>query len=188
MDHGFKEVAYGLRVKRQNELLSLAVLFIAAFMWFRSHAASFLSISIAIVLSILWANLFEYVYHRWFDHGPVFGGFFKKRHSRHHEHPRSGCHINFGENPVWSLGVYGLNALPVILMDRLWLHNGVSAVVLTAFVLYVVLIEEIHWRVHLNLWVPFGVGRVHHMQHHGLGDRNFNVCFPIMDWLFGTAK
>lgn len=188
MEHGVKEVAYGLKIKRQNETLSLGVLAVAAFIWHHIHAASEIELAASFGLGLLWANWFEYAYHRWFDHDTIFGSFFKNQHRDHHEKPQSGCHINFGKNPFWSLVTYAMNSIPVVLVDLFFVHSGFSSAVLAAFVLYVVLIEEMHWRIHTDQWLPFGIGRRHHLQHHGTPAKNFNVCFPVFDWIFRTQK
>jgi hypothetical protein len=59
------------------------------------------------------------------------------------------------------------------------------------FVVYVITLEEIHWRIHENEPVPES-WRQYHFAHHGMGKNptggrtKFNIFLPIFDWLFDT--
>lgn len=175
----------GKTVKRRNTIISLAVLIPAAILCHMFHPSA-LTWCIGIFGGLVWANWFEYFYHRWLDHTP--GNFFERKHRAHHAEPEHDGHINFGENPIWTLAVYAINGLPVVLADLYWLHSGISAVLLTAFIFYVLLTEEVHWQIHTGGWVPFKSWRDHHLAHHKRPLSRFNVFFPLFDWLFRTMN
>lgn len=178
-------MATGKQIKQRNTLLSLSIL-IPAFIISYFHPPSFLTCIVGIIGAFVWANWFEYFYHRWLDHTP--GMFFEERHRPHHQHPENQGHINFGENWFWTLAAYLFNGLPIVLADVFWLHNGMSGPVLTTYVLYVIAVEELHWQAHTGGWIPFNLGRAHHMLHHKRPMTRFNVAFPLFDWLLGTLN
>jgi hypothetical protein len=49
--------------------------------------------------------------------------------------------------------------------------------------------EEIHWRIHLNGWLPRGLrfARAYHMSHHDIPNTRYNVFLPLFDLLFGNS-
>jgi hypothetical protein len=137
---------------------------------------------------LLWANWFEYAYHRWADHKP--GSYFEKEHRKHHAHPEDEEHVNLGGGPALTAGMFIVNGLPVVLAD-IWLRVGFSAPVLVAFVIYVLAMEETHWRVHMGGWIPKWV-LAYHLSHHAMGEEptggqtKFNIFVPLFDWVCGT--
>jgi hypothetical protein len=149
---------------------------------------SILTWLIASPVAILWANWFEYAYHRWLDHEP--GSRFEREHRKHHAQPNNEEFHNLGDNPLVTMGMFVVNWTPVLIAD-LFLKIGFSAPVLFAFVLYVLVMEEVHWRIHENEWVP-EAWRRYHYGHHGIGQgatggrSKYNIFLPIFDWLFGT--
>ena len=149
---------------------------------------SILTWLVAVPLGLLWANWFEYAYHRWADHTP--GLYFEKKHRVHHANPDDEDHHNLGDNPLTTIGMFLINWLPVLAAD-VHFKIGFSAPVLVAFVAYVLFMEEVHWRMHTGEWVPES-WRTYHLAHHGLGPKptggrtKYNIFLPIFDWLFGT--
>lgn len=138
------------------------------------------------LVGLLWANWFEYAYHRWADHKS--GSYFERAHRVHHAKPKDERNINLGETGLTTFVMFLVNGGPAILLDGLWLHSGFSAPLLAAFVFYVLAIEEIHWRVHTGGWIPFHLGRRYHLEHHARPTTRFNICVPLFDWIFGTTK
>ncbi len=70
-----------------------------------------------------------------------------------------------------------------------WLRIGIAPGILVGFSLYLVGVEEIHWRVHLGGWFPGMVWiREYHMAHHDIPDGRYNVFFPVFDLLLGNMK
>jgi len=133
---------------------------------------------------LVWANGFEYIYHRWGDHTP--GTRLERLHRVHHAKPSDEKHINLGSGGLATFLMFVVNGGPVVAAD-LWMHNGFSAPLLFAFVLYVVAIEEVHWRAHVGGWLPASL-KAYHLDHHKHPMGRYNICFPLFDLLFGTAK
>jgi len=111
--------------------------------------------------ALVWANLLEYIIHRWLLH--------KKGHSPDHMH-----HHDFPEVPgtfvKWQLWViFAIHA-------ALFMHRPVM--VITWF-LYLIVLEGVHRLMHRWHWG-------YHMLHHGFDDRRFNVWLPIWDFIMGT--
>jgi Fatty acid hydroxylase superfamily len=177
----------GRRVKWINASISTAFLIPATLCATHFHP-SLLTWLITFPLAILWANWFEYLYHRWLDHTP--GLYFEKKHRKHHAAPHDEAFHNLGDSPVDTTGMFLVNWLPLLAADH-WLHIGFSAPALIAFVIYVIVMEEAHWRIHTGAWVPESL-RQYHLAHHGLGNNptggrtKYNIFLPIFDWLFGT--
>jgi hypothetical protein len=54
---------------------------------------------------------------------------------------------------------------------------------------YLIAAEEVHWRIHMNGWLPPGLrfARAYHMSHHDIPNSRYNVFLPLFDWLFGST-
>ena len=139
---------------------------------------------VSFVLALVWANWFEYFYHRWLDHTP--GMYFEAKHRVHHAKPNSEEHTNLGDKPIMTAGMFVVNWIPVLIAD-LFLHWGFSGPVLVGFVFYVLVMEEVHWRAHHGGWIPAS-WREYHLNHHKRPLTKFNIFVPIFDWLFGTIS
>jgi hypothetical protein len=137
-------MAYGLAVKRKNALTAILcggvpAAALAALFWGRPEhwIAGFLA-------GLLWANAFEYVYHRFLLHLPR--SFLGRRHLGHHMAvgtPDEAAHVNLGGSPTWVAALFLINGTPVIILDAT-LGLGVAPAMLAAFSVYVVFVEEIH--------------------------------------------
>lgn len=177
----------GRRLKWLNCLTSASFLIPAYILWSFFHPSASIWI-IGLLSGLLWANWFEYAYHRWLDHTP--GTYFEKMHRLHHAEPRNGEHVNLGSNPFQTFMMFIVNCVPVVGMD-IWLRIGFSTPVMVAFVIYVLTTEEVHWRCHMGGWVP-GVVKEYHLSHHAMGEgptggqTKFNIFMPIFDVLFDT--
>jgi len=67
-------------------------------------------------LGILWANAFEYVYHRWLLHLPR--GRFARSPMMHHTTvgtPQEPEHATFGESPLYVFALFAVNSVPLII-------------------------------------------------------------------------
>jgi hypothetical protein len=143
---------------------------------------------VGLVIGLLWANGFEYVYHRYLLHWPASS--LGKGHLLHHatvgrsEEPE---HVTFGSSPLWVASLFLANGLPVVLIDIIW-RIGITPGILMGFSIYFMAVEEIHWRIHLGGWLPPGLRRArdYHLAHHDTPDARFNVFLPIFDLLFGN--
>jgi len=70
------------------------------------------------------------------------------------------------------------------------LRLAIAPGILTGFTLYLILVEEIHWRIHMGEWLPASMDcvREYHMAHHDIPDGRFNVFFPLFDYVFGVMR
>jgi hypothetical protein len=143
-----------------------------------------------IIIGLLWANAFEYVYHRFLLHWPksVFG----QGHLLHHlttGAPEEPEHVTFGSSPLWVAILFAINGIPALIAD-VCLGLQVAPGILVGFSLYLIGVEEIHWRIHLGGWLPPGLGwaREYHMAHHDIPTGRYNVFFPVFDLVFGNIR
>ena len=148
------------------------------------------AIVIGLAAGLLWANFFEYAYHRWVLHWPDTDAF--ERHGLHHSsvgRPNEPEHLPLGGSPKLVAMLFLVNGGPVILADA-WLRMGFAPGVLLGFVIYTILSEDIHWRFHMQEWVPWFLepARAHHLLHHDRPHGNYAVFFPLFDKLFGTRS
>ncbi|HLK33870.1 MAG TPA: sterol desaturase family protein [Terriglobales bacterium] len=141
-------------------------------------------------IGLVWANGFEYVYHRYLLHHSR--GRLGKGHILHHI--TSGKeneieHLTFGESPLYVMLLFATNGSPVVLADLLW-GFPLSPGILLGFTAYFITVEEIHWRIHLGGWLPPAVSaaRQYHLDHHDIPEGRYNVFCPLFDLLLGTAK
>jgi hypothetical protein len=138
---------------------------------------------------LLWASLFEYVYHRFLLHLP--GTFFAKRHLGHHASvgtPTEAEHVNLGGSSIWVVALFAINGIPVVAADSL-LGWRVAPGIFLAFAVYFITVEEVHWRIHLGERLPslLGASRAYHMAHHARPDARFNIFLPLWDTLLGPV-
>ena len=146
-------------------------------------------LALGFLAGLVWANGFEYVYHRFILH--LAGSYFARRHLVHHRAtgtPEEAEHVTFGESPLWIVLLFVVNGLPVSALDSL-LRLGIAPGMLLAFAAYFVAVEEVHWRIHLGGRLPSVLepARGYHLAHHDMPVGRYNVFFPLFDWLLGTA-
>lgn len=138
-----------------------------------------------LVAGLVWANGFEYAFHRWLLHLP--DSYTGKGHLLHHasiglaEEP---LYVNLGGRPLWIVAMFVSNGIPVVAADYV-LGWGVAPGMLVMFSLYFVLTEEIHWRFHLGGWLPRWLqpARARHFAHHERPEGDFNIFLPLFDRL-----
>ncbi len=98
-------------------------------------------------------------------------------------------HVNPGGSPLWVALLFVVNSAPVIAADVLggW---GVAPGVLAGFVVYLITVEEVHWRVHVGGWLPPGLAavRAYHLAHHDRPDSRYNIFLPLFDSFFRSAR
>ena len=144
---------------------------------------------IGFIAGFMWANAFEYVYHRFLLHLPK--TFFAQRHLEHHASvgtPTEAEHVNFGSSPLWVAAIFAINSVPMAGVNVL-LGLDMAPGILLAFSVYFVAVEEIHWRIHLGEWLLPGLRRArgYHLVHHVCPNARFNIFLPLCDMLFGSA-
>jgi hypothetical protein len=182
------EIARGMAVKRRNAITAVMTGSTLAFMAARAYGLGTHGFGLVagFVIGLFYANLYEYVLHRFFLHWG--NGFLVQRHALHHdstgkaEEPR---YVNFATSPLVVVVLFVGNAVPFYLLDH-FLHAGLAAGALVAFTCYYLLYEEIHWRFHLGGWLPPWAQRArqHHLLHHGDFEGRYNVFLPLCDWIF----
>ena len=143
---------------------------------------------LGLAVGLLWGNWFEYAYHRWLLHRPR--SLLGKGHLEHHANvgtEEEAEHVALGKSPLYVFLLFALNAAILLPIDLL-LHLAMSAGVFLGWAIYLITTEEIHWRVHMNGWLPPGLraARLYHMRHHDIPNSRYNVFLPLFDWLFRT--
>lgn len=190
------EIARARSVKRVNAITALltgGLLAALAFQLTNSGGRGFapLRLLAGTLAGLLYANAFEYFLHRYALHWGQ--GFLVQRHGLHHDSagsPEEPRYVNFATSPWVVVLVFALNALPALALE-LSLHIGLATVgIFAGFTAYFIAYEEIHWRFHIDGWLPgwLRLARAHHMLHHGGFEGRYNVFLPIFDWLFQSHK
>ena len=142
------------------------------------------------IVGLIWGDAFEYVYHRWLLHRPR-----SPLGNGHHEHhaqigtPEEADHVALVSSPLNTLLLFVINGVPAFLVASrmgLW---GILSGVFIGWTVYLIVTEEIHWRIHRNGWLPpgFRFARAYHMSHHDIPNSRYNIFFPLFDLLFGSA-
>ncbi len=158
-------------------------------------------------LAFLYANLVEYAGHRWVMHRKVKGlGLIYKRHAGQHHRFFTDEHMALDGwrdckvvlfPAVLMVFYFGAFAVPLALLLA-WLTsvNVAYLFVIVAFGYYLNY-ELLHLAYHLPehsriLKTPFlrRLRRLHHSHHRQelMAHANFNITYPICDWLFGTRR
>lgn len=180
-------IKFGRRIKRRNALTALlsgGILAASAGVLFPFKP---LGLFVGFLVGLVYSNAFEYALHRFVLHAA--GGFLQEKHGLHHTTwggPEEALYVNFARSPWVVVLLFAVNALPVVVTE--WLFRwGIAPGVLIAFTVYFVLFEEIHWRIHIDGWLPtwIAAARQHHLRHHAGENERFNVFLPLFDWLLG---
>jgi hypothetical protein len=143
---------------------------------------------IGLVIGLVWGNAFEYAYHRWLLHRPRSS--FGKGHLEHHANvgtPEEPEHVSLGKSPFHVALLFLTNGVLAVSIDLL-LGLRIASGVFVGWALYLISAEEIHWRIHMNGWLPRGLrfAEAYHMSHHDIPNTRYNVFLPIFDFLLGT--
>ena len=182
--------AIGLAAKRRNAVAALlfgGLLVVLLLEKFSFKPAGFL---IGILAGLLYANAFEYFFHRFVLHPP--GKTLAYYHGLHHSTwgtPDEPLYVNFARNPLVVVLLFALNALPIFAVEYVF-RAGLAPAMMISFVVYFVAYEEIHWRIHFGGWLPSWLefARRHHLQHHAAAEERFNIFLPLFDWLLGSPR
>ena len=144
-----------------------------------------------ITVGLIWGNGFEYVYHRWLLHQPrtLLGVGHREHHARTGT-PDEAEHVALISSPLNVVLLFVINAVPAFLIATLVGFREVLSGIFVGWAAYLIITEEIHWRIHMKEWLPVGLrsARAYHMSHHALPNGRYNVFFPLFDLLFGSAK
>lgn len=160
---------------------------------------------IAVPLSFLFANAFEYLMHRHPMHRGLKG--LKSLHERHINHHRFFSHeLMLGETPrdfsitlfptllvVFLVGVF---TIPVGWGLSFLFSRNVGLLFVITATAYVLNYEWLHLLYHTPFkgrWMRNPLIeklRNHHRVHHNpslMSRHNFNISYPLMDWILGTT-
>ena len=98
-------------------------------------------------------------------------------------------HLNLGGSPMWVVLLFVINGGPLVILDRL-LHLAVVSGLFAAFAVYFIVVEEVHWRLHLGEWLPAicDPARAYHLAHHERPNSRYNIFLPLWDVLLGSTK
>jgi sterol desaturase/sphingolipid hydroxylase (fatty acid hydroxylase superfamily) len=177
------------KIKKLNALTAILCGGLGAASLWAVFPSTLERLAVGFLAGLVWANGFEYVYHRFLLHLP--GGFLARRHLEHHR--ATGTqeeveHLTFGESPLWIVMLFLVNGFPALAFDRIF-GLDIAPGMFLAFSAYFVAVEEIHWRIHMGEWLPgfLEPARDYHLAHHDRPDGRYSVFFPLFDWLLGTS-
>jgi hypothetical protein len=162
---------------------------------------------LAVPASLLYANLAEYLGHRYPMHRPWRGlGLVHRRHAAQHHRffsdeamPIDGLRdlraVLF--TPLLVLFFFGAFATPVWFALAAWRSPNVAWLFVASGIAYFLNYELLHLAYHLPDTHPLArnalVRRLRplHTRHHDprrMAHCNFNISYPLCDWLFGTLR
>lgn len=97
--------------------------------------------------------------------------------------------MTLGSSPLNIVILFATNGALAFLMSFLLSLWGILSGVFAGWTIYIIMAEEIHWRIHMNGWLPPGLrfARGYHMTHHDIPNSRYNVFLPLFDLLFGNA-
>src|SRR6266436_1257153 len=182
--------AQGLRIKRNNlvaALLSGLTLVVISVEFVAPSRAGFL---FGLLVGFVYANGFEYCLHRFLLH--CGHGVFSRQHMVHHttlKSPDAARYVNFSSNPWGVVALFCANALPFLVLERIF-KNGWVAGAFVSFALYYIAFEEIHWRTHMGGWLPAWLAPAarHHLRHHAADAAHLHVFLALFAWIVGHVS
>jgi hypothetical protein len=180
---------HGRTKKRKNAIVALlsgALPGLILTFYFPFHWNRWL---LGLIIGLVWANGFEYAYHRWLLHRPRSS--LGKGHLQHHAHvgtPDEAEHVSLGKSPAHIAILFASNGSVVLLADLL-LGLKIAPGIFIGWAVYLITAEEIHWRIHMDGWLPPGLRftRAYHMAHHDIPNTRYNVFLPLFDLLLGNS-
>ena len=185
-------IRHGRDKKRKNAIAALLCGAVPAVLlrFYSGPAVSWGLWLLGFIVGLIWGDAFEYVYHRWLLHRPR-----SPIGSGHHEHhaqigtPEQAEHVALISSPLNIVLLFVSNGVPAFLVaSRLGLW-GILSGVFIGWTVYLIVTEEIHWRIHMNRWLPPGLrfARAYHLSHHDIPNSRYNVFLPLFDLLFGST-
>jgi len=182
---------HGREKKRKNAIAALVCGGIPAALSFYSGSAAGWRLWIpGVLVGLVWGDAFEYVYHRWLLHRPRSS--MGNGHLEHHAQigtPEQAEHVALISSPLNILLLYVINGVPAFLVAWWMGLRGMLSGVFVGWTVYLIVTEEIHWRIHMNGWIPPGLrfARAYHLSHHDIPNSRYNVFLPLFDWLLGST-
>lgn len=162
---------------------------------------------ITVPLTFLLCNFFEWAIHRYVMHRPskipALRAVYNRHTLMHHqffteEEMRFADHHDWRVTffPPYALVVFTMMSIPAAVVLGLVISPNVGWLFITTTTSMYLIYEFMHFCCHIDEnWfvrnVPFvNTNRRHHTAHHNqsiMMERNMNLTFPVMDWLFGTS-
>jgi sterol desaturase/sphingolipid hydroxylase (fatty acid hydroxylase superfamily) len=190
-------VRHGLDKKQKNAIAALLCGVVPAVLlsFYSGSAASWelrlLGFIVGLIVGLIWGDGFEYVYHRWLLHRPR-----NPLGNGHHDHhaqigtPEQAEHVALISSPLNILLLYVINGVPAFLVASRMGLRGILSGVFMGWTVYLIVTEEIHWRIHMNGWLPPGLrfARAYHMSHHDIPNSRYNIFLPLFDLVFRSTK
>lgn len=185
-------VRHGRDKKRKNAIAALLCGAVPALLlsFYSGSATNWKLWLLGLTVGLIWGDAFEYVYHRWLLHRPR-----SPLGTEHHQHhaqigtPEQAEHVALISSPLNIVLLFVINGIPAFLVtSRLGLQGALSGVFM-GWAVYLIVTEEIHWRIHMNGSLPPGLrfARAYHMSHHDIPNSRYNVFLPLFDLLFGST-
>ena len=160
---------------------------------------------LTIPATFLYANFAEWAGHKYAMHRPVKGlGFVYKRHSLQHHKFFTDTHMEIDSNqdfkavlfPIAIVGFFVVAFFVPMGFLLAWLFSPNVALLLVAtgmayYLNYELLhlsyhLKEDHWVHHIPGFTRFARLHTTHHDQRIMAHKNFNITYPIMDWLMGT--
>lgn len=185
-----------------TSLASLAIIVTSC--WF-VVAPSWRELSI-LPVGFLFANFAEYMGHRFSMHRPRFPRFVYRRHTIEHHSFFTHEQMSFDSRRDWKavlfpapvvLFFFVAFGLPGAALLVLLTTKNAALLFLATIFSYFLTYEWLHFSYHMDPESAVGRNpivrrlRQHHQAHHDkalMAHYNFNITFPIFDWIFGTTK
>lgn len=164
-----------------------------------------LTILLTAIVSVVYASFFEWTLHRFLMHKPLLGFSypFRAHALTHHRifQADETYHASRTEDKekipmAWWNGPILVTAASIPFLFAALIVSDWKIVVVYALTvgLYYGIYEYLHWCMHLPLrkrriierWKFFYILNGHHLLHHRYMHKNFNVVFPLADWILGT--
>ena len=102
---------------------------------------------------------------------------------------RKAEHVSLGRHPYHIALLFAGNGILVMGLDLL-LGLRLTPGIFVGWTVYLIAAEEVHWRIHMQGWLPPGLrfARAYHMSHHDIPNTRYNVFLPLFDLLLGNAS
>jgi hypothetical protein len=182
-------VAHGLSKKRKNGMVAILSGALPGLVVNHYQPADWKHWLVGLTIGLVWGNAFEYAYHRWLLHRPRSS--LGQGHLEHHINvgtPEEAEHVSLGRHPYHIALLFASNGILVIAADLLF-GLRITPGIFFGWTAYLISAEEIHWRIHMDGWLPPGLkfARAYHMSHHDIPNTRYNVFLPIFDSLLGNT-
>ena len=189
MQFNLQALAKGSTTKRANAVAAIACGALPGLIlaWFAPPNT--LRWLLGFLFGILYANWFEYAYHRFLLHRPKSD--FAREHLRHHMSvgtPEEPEYLNLGRSPFSVALMFIVNS-PIVMLVALLVGLGIAPGMLVGFTAYFLVTEEIHWRMHTHEWLPRYLkgATAFHLAHHDIPGSRFSIFLPIWDVILGPV-